>query len=215
MCTFCMFAYLSVRLSVCLVRCVRVCVLGVSVFSNNLGSSAPSQAATDYYASIARTVASWGGVCVCVEVGVEMLCGLDVGAVFGNSIVLSDHSHRLVPLLCSCCMTLYIYMCLSVCVYLPCPFAVDFVKLDCMWPNKYEGTPQVYFNDDVIAYTSAFTACVGVCGRVGVCVGVRVCGCCGWSVCACVCLFAAGVCVCISLIYVCVSLSVSAHTCVT
>jgi hypothetical protein len=36
--------------------------------------------------------------------------------------------------------------------------AVDFIKLDCMWPNLYEGTPQVYFNEDVVAEAGAFAA---------------------------------------------------------
>ena len=33
----------------------------------------------------------------------------------------------------------------------------QFVKIDCLWPNLYEGTPQVYFNEDVVAETRAFT----------------------------------------------------------
>lgn len=37
-------------------------------------------------------------------------------------------------------------------------WGVSFVKIDCMWPNKYEGTPQNYFDFDVQAMTQAFTA---------------------------------------------------------
>ena len=37
-------------------------------------------------------------------------------------------------------------------------WGVDFVKIDCMWPHLYEGTPQVYFNEDVAAECAAFTA---------------------------------------------------------
>jgi len=37
-------------------------------------------------------------------------------------------------------------------------WGVSLVKIDCMWPNKYEGTPQVYFNEDVEAETAAFRA---------------------------------------------------------
>jgi hypothetical protein len=37
-------------------------------------------------------------------------------------------------------------------------WGVGFVKMDCLWPHLYEGTPQTYFNDDVAAATAAFAA---------------------------------------------------------
>jgi alpha-galactosidase len=36
-------------------------------------------------------------------------------------------------------------------------WGTSFVKVDCMWPNKYEGSPQVYFNEDVDAELGAFS----------------------------------------------------------
>ena len=30
--------------------------------------------------------------------------------------------------------------------------------VDCLWPHLYEGTPQQYFDEDVLAMTSAFSA---------------------------------------------------------
>lgn len=35
-------------------------------------------------------------------------------------------------------------------------WGVSLVKIDCMWPNRYEGTPQTYFNEDVDAELGAF-----------------------------------------------------------
>lgn len=35
-------------------------------------------------------------------------------------------------------------------------WGVSLVKVDCLWPHLYEGTPQVYFNEDVEAMTDAF-----------------------------------------------------------
>ena len=37
-------------------------------------------------------------------------------------------------------------------------WGVALVKIDCLWPHLYEGTPQVYFNEDVEAMTAAFSA---------------------------------------------------------
>lgn len=37
-------------------------------------------------------------------------------------------------------------------------WGVALVKIDCLWPNRYEGTPQQYFNEDVEAMTAAFSA---------------------------------------------------------
>jgi alpha-galactosidase len=34
-------------------------------------------------------------------------------------------------------------------------WGVSFVKFDCLWPNRYEGTPQTYFLDDVIGVAQA------------------------------------------------------------
>lgn len=35
-------------------------------------------------------------------------------------------------------------------------WGVGFAKVDCLWPNKYEGTPQTYFDEDVHGITDAF-----------------------------------------------------------
>jgi alpha-galactosidase len=37
-------------------------------------------------------------------------------------------------------------------------WGVSLVKIDCLWPNKVEGTPQTYFDEDVEAMTDAFRA---------------------------------------------------------
>lgn len=37
-------------------------------------------------------------------------------------------------------------------------WGVGLVKIDCLWPNRVEGTPQVYFDEDVEAMTAAFGA---------------------------------------------------------
>jgi len=37
-------------------------------------------------------------------------------------------------------------------------YGASFVKIDCLWPHLYEGTPQTYFNDDVDASLRAFKA---------------------------------------------------------
>jgi hypothetical protein len=37
-------------------------------------------------------------------------------------------------------------------------WGVSLVKIDCLWPHLYEGTPQQYFDEDVLAMTSAFSA---------------------------------------------------------
>jgi len=37
-------------------------------------------------------------------------------------------------------------------------WGVSLVKIDCLWPHLYEGTPQQYFDEDVLAMTTAFSA---------------------------------------------------------
>lgn len=37
-------------------------------------------------------------------------------------------------------------------------YGASFVKVDCLWPHLYEGTPQTYFNEEVVAVGSAFAA---------------------------------------------------------
>lgn len=63
--------------------------------SDTWGSNAPSEAANDYYASLAELFASYGA---------------------------------------------------------------SLVKVDCLWPHLYEGTPQTYFNEEVVAVGTAFAA---------------------------------------------------------
>jgi hypothetical protein len=37
-------------------------------------------------------------------------------------------------------------------------YGASFVKVDCLWPHLYEGTPQTYFNEEVVAVGEAFAA---------------------------------------------------------